>query len=69
LNDLRRVVDEAPTASRLFHLCRAFERVRDTASAQAMLRRANDLGLAAHHLHPDEQAEYQRVTTELSKRQ
>jgi predicted Zn-dependent protease len=69
LRDLERVVNEAPTPTRLFHLSRAYERSRNTTSALAMLRQANEQGLTMQQLHPVEQAEYQRVTAELNKRQ
>lgn len=69
VSDLERVVEEAPTPTRLFHLCRAYERSRNLGSAQTALRQANDLGLTSQQLHPVERAEYQRVTNELSKRQ
>ena len=60
---------EAPTPTRLFHLSRAYERSRNPTSALAMLRQANEQGLTLQQLHPMEQAEYQRVMTELGKRQ
>ena len=69
LRDLERVVNEAPTPVRLFHLSRAYERYKNIASASALLRQANETGLTMLQLHPVEQAEYQRVTAELSKRQ
>ena len=69
LRDLERVTNEAPTPMRLFHLSRAYERSRNTTSALAMLRQANEQGLTLRQLHPAEQVEYQRLTTELSKRQ
>jgi tetratricopeptide (TPR) repeat protein len=69
LRDLERVVNEAPTPTRLFHLCRAYERSQNIASAQATLRQANESGLTSQHLHPIEQAEYQRVAAALAKRQ
>jgi tetratricopeptide (TPR) repeat protein len=69
LLDLERVVNEAPTPTRLFHLSRAYEKSRNTASAVAMLRLANEQGLTLQQLHPVEQAEYQRVSAELGKRQ
>jgi tetratricopeptide (TPR) repeat protein len=69
LRDLERLVNEAPTPTRLFHLSRAHERARNTTAALAMLRQANEQGLTVQQLHPVEQAEYQRVTAELGKRQ
>lgn len=69
LRDLERVVNEAPTPTRLFHLSRAYERSRDARSALAMLRQANEQGLTMQQLHPVEQAEYQRVSAELGTRQ
>jgi Tfp pilus assembly protein PilF len=69
LRDMERVVNEAPTPTRLFHLSRAYERARNTTSALAMLRQANEQGLTLQQLHPVEQAEYQRVSAELGKRQ
>ena len=45
LRDLERVVNEAPTPTRLFHLARAHERLKNTTSALAMLRQAADMGL------------------------
>jgi hypothetical protein len=69
LRDMERVVNEAPTPTRLFHLSRGYERARNTTSALAMLRQANEQGLTPNQLHPAEQAEYQRVTNELNKRQ
>jgi cellulose synthase operon protein C len=69
LRDMERVVNEAPTPTRLFHLSRAHERARNATAALATLRQANEQGLTLHQLHPVEQAEYQRVTAELGKRQ
>lgn len=69
VRDLERVVNEAPTPTRLFHLSRAYEKSRNTKSALAMLRQANEEGLTLQQLHPVEQAEYQRVSAELGKRQ
>jgi Tfp pilus assembly protein PilF len=69
LRDLERVVNEAPTPIRLFHLSRAYQRSRNTTSALAILRQANEQGLTMRQLHPVEQVEYQRVTAELGKRQ
>ncbi|HZZ81464.1 MAG TPA: hypothetical protein VFE62_23380, partial [Gemmataceae bacterium] len=69
MRDLERVVNQAPTAARLFHLSRAHERARNTTAAVAALRQANDMGLTPQMLHPAEQAEYQRVTADLIKRQ
>lgn len=69
LRDLERVVNEAPTPTRLFHLGRVYEKSRNREQALAMLRQANEQGLTLHQLHPVEQAEYQRVTAELGKRQ
>ena len=68
LRDLERVVNEAPTPTRLFHLCRAYERSKNVTSAQAALRQANEAGLTLQHLHPVEQAEYERVAAVLSRR-
>jgi tetratricopeptide (TPR) repeat protein len=69
LRDLERVVNEAPTPMRLFHLSRAHERSRNATQAMAFLRQANEMGLTPQQLHPAEQAEYQRVTADLIKRQ
>jgi tetratricopeptide (TPR) repeat protein len=69
LRDLERVVNEAPTPMRLFHLSRVYEKARNSTQALAMLRQANEQGLTLQQLHPAEQAEYQRVITELGKRQ
>lgn len=69
VRDLERVVGEAPTPMRLFHLSRAYERSRNVTAALAMLRQANEQGLTLSHLHPAEQTEYQRVTAALGKRQ
>lgn len=68
LRDLERVVNEAPTPTRLFHLCRAYERAKNLPSAQAALRQANEAGLTPQLLHPVEQAEYERVAAILSRR-
>ena len=65
LRDLERVVNEAPTPTRLFHLARAHERLKNVESAVAMLRQATETGLTLQQVHPVEQAEYQRVTAEL----
>jgi tetratricopeptide (TPR) repeat protein len=69
LRDLERVVNEAPTPIRLFHLSRAHERSRNATLALAFLRQANEMGLTPLQLHPAEQVEYQRVTADLIKRQ
>jgi tetratricopeptide (TPR) repeat protein len=69
LRDLERVVNEAPTPLRLFHLSRAYERARNATSTLAMLRQANEQGLTLQQLHPAEQTEYQRMMTALGKRQ
>ena len=42
LRDMERVVNEAPTPMRLFHLSRAHERARNATAALAMLRQANE---------------------------
>jgi Tfp pilus assembly protein PilF len=65
--DLERAVTEAPTPTRLFHLSRAYDRARNAVSAVALLRRANEMGLSLHHLHPAEQAEYQQAMAGLRK--
>jgi tetratricopeptide (TPR) repeat protein len=67
LQDLERVVNEAPTATRLFHLSRVHDKLRDAKSALASFRRANEMGLTMQQLHPVEQAEYQRVSAELNR--
>jgi len=69
VKDLERVVSEAPTPTRMFHLSRAYEKSRNNASALAHLRQANEMGLTMQQLHPVEQAEYQRVSAELNRRQ
>jgi tetratricopeptide (TPR) repeat protein len=69
IRDLERIVNEAPTPARLFHLSRAHERARNTTTAMSFLRQANDMGLTSQMLHPGERAEYQRVTADLIKRQ
>jgi cellulose synthase operon protein C len=69
LRDLERVVNESPTPMRLFHLSRAHERSHNANLALAYLRQANEMGLTPQQLHPAEQAEYQRVTADLIKRQ
>lgn len=69
LRDLERVVYEAPTPLRLFHLSRAHERSRNAEQALAYLRQANEMGLTPQQLHPAERDEYQRVTTDLIRRQ
>lgn len=67
LSDLERVVNEAPTPTRLFHLSRVYEKSRNLTLARATFRRASDLGLSLQHLHPAEHGEYQRVVGELRK--
>ena len=67
LRDLERVVNESPTPTRLFHLARAHERMKNTSSALAMLRQATDMGLTPQQLHPIEQPEFQRVSAELRR--
>jgi tetratricopeptide (TPR) repeat protein len=67
IRDLERVVNEAPSPGYLYHLSRAYKRAQNSASALAMLRRANDMGLTLQHLHPVEHAEYQRVIADLGK--
>jgi cellulose synthase operon protein C len=68
LRDFERVVNEAPTPARLFHLTRALERAKHIAAAQATLREATAKGLTVQQLHPAEHAEFQRVSLELAKR-
>ncbi len=68
LHDLERVVNEAPTPTRLFHLSRAHEKARNLPSALASLRQANAQGLTPDQLHPAERVEYRRVSAELTKR-
>ncbi len=68
LKDLQRVVDEAPTATRVFHLTRVHAKLKNATVAQAAFRRANDMGLTLQQLHPVEQAEYRRVSAELGLR-
>lgn len=63
--DLRRVVSDAPTPARYFHLSRAHQQAKDRSSALAALQRANELGLTPEQLHPSERETYRRVTAEL----
>jgi tetratricopeptide (TPR) repeat protein len=68
VRDLEKVVQEAPTPARLFHLTRAHHQAHNSASALTALQRANDLGLNVQQLHPSEHDAYRRVVAELQKR-
>ena len=68
VRDLERVVNEAPTPARLFHLSQAYERAKNTKSALAVLRRASEMGLSVQQLHPAEHTEYHRAIATLEKR-
>lgn len=67
VRDLERVVNEAPTAARLFHLSQAYERVKNAKATEA-LRRANEMGLSVQQLHPAEHTDYHRAIATLEKR-
>lgn len=66
--DLRRVVSDAPTPARYFHLSQAHHQSKDRSSALAALQRANELGLTPAQLHPSEREVYRRVTAELRQK-
>ncbi|MCI0379017.1 MAG: tetratricopeptide repeat protein [Gemmataceae bacterium] len=66
LADLDNVVQQAPSATRFFHLARAHHQANNRSSAFAALQRANALGLAADRLHRTERDVYQRLVVELN---
>lgn len=68
LQDMQRVVEEEPTATRYFYLTRAHAKLKNATVAQTTLRRANEMGLTLQQLHPVEQAEFRRVSSELGLR-
>jgi cytochrome c-type biogenesis protein CcmH/NrfG len=65
LADLDNVIQQAPSATRLFHLARAYHQDNNRSSALNALQRANALGLAADRLHRTERDVYQRLVAEL----
>jgi cellulose synthase operon protein C len=67
LADLQKVLGEAPTPARYFHLSRAHYQAKDRPSALAALQRANELGLTAQQLHVSERGAYQQAMAELKK--
>ncbi len=66
VRDLEKVVREAPTPARYFHLVRAHHLAKNAPQAQAALQRANELGLTLPNLHPIDQAAYSRVIGDLN---
>ncbi len=67
LADLERVVKDAPTPGRYFHLSRAHQQAKNQPSALAALQRANELGLSVQQLHPLEHAAYREMLAEQRK--
>jgi tetratricopeptide (TPR) repeat protein len=67
VRDLEKVVRDAPTPTRYFHLSRAHHLAKNAPQALAALRRANDLGLNVQQLHPKDQELYPVLSAELQK--
>jgi tetratricopeptide (TPR) repeat protein len=65
VEDLQKVVSEAPTPARYFHLSRAQHQAKKQPEALAALRRADELGLTPLQLHPSEREVYRQVVSEL----
>ncbi|MFO0969408.1 MAG: tetratricopeptide repeat protein [Gemmataceae bacterium] len=65
LADLQRAAREAPSASKLFNLARAYHMMANTKAAREALSRATALGLDDMKLHPTERDAYRRVVAEL----
>ena len=63
--DLDRVVRDAPTPTRYFHLARAQHLAKNAPLAVAALRRANELGLSAQTLDANDQEFYRQFEKDL----
>jgi tetratricopeptide (TPR) repeat protein len=66
--DLEQAVADGPTASRYFHLARAYRAANNGDAAAAALRRARELGFQASRLHPLERPGCERLLAEMSHR-
>src|SRR5262249_22961158 len=58
IGDLRTALDEAPSATRYFHLARAQLETKNLRAAQASLKDAKELHLTRESIHPLEQQAY-----------
>jgi len=67
VQDLEKVVREAPTPARYFHLSRAHHLAKNAPQALAALQRANEMGLDVQALHPADQEAYPRLVGDLQK--
>lgn len=68
LDDLRNVIAEEPTATRYFHLARAYRTADNPSAAGDALKKAHSLGLTADSLHPLHRKAYQQLVAELGKK-
>jgi tetratricopeptide (TPR) repeat protein len=68
LKDLEKVVEEAPTASRYFHLARAHWAVKQREAASEAMRIAMKRGLSTNNVDPLEQQAFVRLLRELGLR-
>ncbi len=63
--DFKEAVKDAPNATRLFHLARAYQRAGDLENASKTLRQAAEQGLRPEKLHPVEQQACTQLLREL----
>jgi cellulose synthase operon protein C len=65
--DLEQAVADGPSATRYFHLARAYRAANNMDGAAAALRRARELGLQPGRLHPLERPAGERLLAELKQ--
>src|SRR5207244_3903112 len=66
--DLEAATQDAPTATRFFHLARAHKLSNDPKAAARAFRQAKTLKLRPEQLHPAERVTYQQLALELEER-
>jgi tetratricopeptide (TPR) repeat protein len=66
--DLEAATQDAPTATRFYHLARAHKLCNDPKAAARAFRQAKALKLRPEQLHPSERTTYQQLALELEER-
>jgi tetratricopeptide (TPR) repeat protein len=68
ITDLEQAIADGPSATRYFHLARAYRAANKVDAAAAALRKAHELGLQPSRLHPLERPACERLIAEISHR-
>jgi tetratricopeptide (TPR) repeat protein len=67
IDDLQRTIAIDPSATRYFHLTRAYYQAHDSEKALASLAQANASGLSLERLHPTEHSAYRNLMAQLNQ--